>query len=89
MQPLAEPTLEWFVTTTGEGVELYGAVPPLPKWLQHLYSCRPIEAVHAQEPGDPTLHWMPIAVDGTSRREASYVHCTQQAAPTNLPAGGY
>ena len=27
------------------------------------------------QPGDRWLHWLPIAVDGTSRR-ASYVHCT-------------
>ena len=25
---------------------------------------------------DRRLHWLPIAVDGTSRHEASYVHCT-------------
>ena len=28
------------------------------------------------QPGDRQLHWLPIAVDGTSRHEASYVHCT-------------
>ena len=28
------------------------------------------------QPGDRRLHWLPIAVDGTSRHEASYVHCT-------------
>ena len=36
---------------TGEGVELYSAVCPLPKRLQHLYSCRPVELVHVQQPG--------------------------------------
>ena len=25
--------------------------------------------------GDRRLHWLPIAVNGTSRHEASYVHC--------------
>ena len=43
---------------------------------QHLHSRRPVEPVRVQQPGDPRLHWMPIAVDGPSRHEASYVHCT-------------
>ena len=30
----------------------------------------------SHNPGDARLHWMPIAVDSTSRHEASYVHCT-------------
>ena len=33
MQYLAQPAAEGFVATTGEGVELYGAVCPLPKGL--------------------------------------------------------
>ena len=28
------------------------------------------------QPGDRRLNWLPIAVDGASRHEASYVHCT-------------
>ena len=36
MQQLAQPVAEGFVATTGEGIELYGAVCPLPKRLQHL-----------------------------------------------------
>ena len=35
---------------TGEGVELYGAICPLPKRLQYLYNCRPLEPVHLQQP---------------------------------------
>ena len=32
------------------------------------------------------MHWLPIAVDGTSRHEASYVHCTLggTASPNQL-----
>ena len=75
MQQPAQPASEASVATTGEGVELYGAVCLLPKRLQHLYSCRSVHIVHVQQPGDPRLHWMPIAVDGTSRHEALYVHC--------------
>ena len=76
MQHLAKPAAEGFVAMTGEGVELYGAECPLPKRLQHLYSCPPVEPVHVQQPGNARIHWMPVAVDGTSRHEASYVHCT-------------
>ena len=34
---------------------------------------------------------MPIAVDGTSRHEASYVRCTlgETSSPNQLGAGGY
>ena len=42
----------------------------------YLYRCRPVEPAHIQQPGNPRLHWMPLAADGTSRHEASYVHCT-------------
>ena len=76
IQQLAQPASKGFVATTGEGVELYGAVCPLPKRLQHLYRCRPVQPVHVQQSRDARLHWMPIAVDGTSCHEAWYVHCT-------------
>ena len=56
MQHLTQLASKGFVATTGEGVGLYGAVCPLPKRLQHLYSCRPVEPVHVQQPGDPRLH---------------------------------
>ena len=48
----------------------------LRKRLQRLHSCRLVELVHVEQPGDARLHSLPIAVDGTSRHEASYVHCT-------------
>ena len=76
MQQLAQPAAEGFVATTAQRIQLYGAVCPLPKWLRHLYSCRRVEPVHVQHPGDPRLHCMPIAVDSASRHEALYVHCT-------------
>ena len=75
MQQLAQPASNGFVATTGEGVELYGAVCALPKRLQHLYSCRPSEQVYVQQPVDARLHWMRIAVDSTLHHEASYVLC--------------
>ena len=47
-QQLPRPTAEGFVAQMGEGVELYGALCPLPKRLQHLYSCPPVEPIHVQ-----------------------------------------
>ena len=40
--------------------------------------------------GDPRLHWLPIAVDGASRHEASYVHCKLggTASPNQLFSWG-
>ena len=76
MQQLAQPASEGFVAKMGDDTELYGAFCPLPARLQHLYRCRPVEPAHVQQPGNPRLHWMPLAVDGTSRHEASFVHCT-------------
>ena len=88
MQRLAEPPSEDFIATTGEGVELYGAVCPLPKRLQHLYSCPPVEPVQVQQPSNPRLHWMLIA-HHAMRRRMSIARLGEQAAPTNLPTGGY
>ena len=48
----------------------------LPDRIGHLYKCRPPPPSDIMQPGDRRLHWLPIAVDGTSRHEASYVHCT-------------
>ena len=76
MQQLAQRASEGFVAKTGDDTALYGAFCPLPARLQHLYRCRPVEPAHVQQPGNPRLHWMPLAVDGTSQHEASYVHCT-------------
>ena len=76
MQQLAQPAWEGFVAKTGHETELYGSLCPLPARLQPLYRCRPVERAHVQQPGNPRLHWMPLAVDGTSRHGASYVHCS-------------
>ena len=76
MQQLTQPVTAGFVATTGEGVDFYRAVCPLPKRLQYLYSRRLVKPVHVQLPGDSRLHCMPIEVDGTSRHDAPYVHST-------------
>ena len=68
MQQLAQPASEDFVAKTGDDTQLYGAFCPLPAQLQRLYRCRPVEPAHIHQPGNPRLHWMPLAVDGTSRR---------------------
>ena len=92
MQHLAYHAVEGFVATTGEGIELYGAVCMLPKRfkLHHLYRCRVAELVHAQRPGAPRLHWMPIAVEATHHeRRTSIARFGEQGAPTTLQAAGY
>ena len=86
MQQLAQPAAERFVATTGEGIQLHGAVCPPPKRLYHLYNCQPVKLVHVQPPDDPRLHWMRIAVDGTSRHEPGYVHCTLGGTSTDQRA---
>ena len=74
MQQLAQPASGGFVAETRDDTELYGAFCPLLARLQHLYRCPPVDPAHVQQPGNPRLHWMPLAVDGTSRHEASFVH---------------
>ena len=59
----------------GNGTIIYGAACPLPARVSHLCQCRPIPPVDVQQPG-PQYHWLPIAIDGTTRHEAGYVHCT-------------
>ena len=75
MHQLVQPTAKGFAATIGEGTKLYAAVCPLPMRLRHLYCCRLMELVHAKQPSDPRLQWRAIVVDGTSRHEASYIHC--------------
>ena len=76
MQPLPQPAAQGFVSMTDEGTELYGTLCSLPMRLRHLCSCPPVALVHVQQLGDPRLHCMPSAVDGTSRHEGWYVHYT-------------
>ena len=58
----------------------------LPDGIGHLYKGQPPPPPHIMQPGDRRLHWLPFAVDGTSRHEASYVHCTLggTASPNQL-----
>ena len=83
MQHPAQPASEGFVAKTADDTELYGAFCLLPARLQYVYRCRPVEPAHGQQLGNPTLHWMPLAADGTSRHEAFYVQCT--LGGTNSP----
>ena len=65
---------------------MHGAVCYLPDGIRHLYKCRPPPPLDIMLHGAQRLHWLPIAVDGTSRHEASYVHCTlgATASPNRL-----
>ena len=76
LRQLAQPAAQLFAAEDGNNTTIYSAACPLPARLQHLYECRPIAPIDVQQPRPPKYHWLPIAVDGTKRHEASYVHCT-------------
>ena len=63
------------------GTIIYGVARPLP--AGHSYECRPIPPIDVQQLGPRKCHWLPIAIDGTSRHEAGCVHCT--IGGTNSP----
>ena len=48
----------------------------MPDLIDYLYKYRTPPPSDIMEPGDRRVHWLLIAVDGTSRHEAWYVHCT-------------
>ena len=76
LEQLALPQSRVFTAYTGDDTAIHGAGCYLPDRIGHLFKCRtppPSDIMHS---GDRRLHWLPIAVDGTSRHEASYVHCT-------------
>ena len=65
-----------FTAYTGDDTANHGAACYLPDRIGHLFKCRPPPTSDIMQPRDQRLHWLPIAVDGTSRHEASCVHCT-------------
>ena len=83
---LALPESWAFTAYTGDDTAIHCAACYLPDRIGHLYKCRPPPPLDIMQPGDQRLHWLPIAVDGTSRHEASYVHCTLggTASPNQL-----
>ena len=60
-----------FSAYTGDDPAIHGAASYLPDLIGHLFKCRPPPPSDIMQPGDRRLHWLPIAVDGTSRHEAS------------------
>ena len=73
---LVLPESRAFIAYKGDDTAIHGAACYLPDRIGHLYKCRPPPPSDIMQPGERWLHWLPIAVDGTSRHEASYVHCT-------------
>ena len=65
-----------FTAYTGDDTAIHGAACYLPDRMGHVYKCGPPPPSDIMQPGDRRLHWLPIGVDGASRHEASYVHCT-------------
>ena len=86
LRQLALPESRAFTAYTGDDTAINGAVCYLPDRIGHLFKCRPPPPSDIMQPGDRRLHWLPIAVDGTSRHEASYVHGTLggSASPNQL-----
>ena len=73
---LALPESRAFNAYTGDDTAINGAACYPPDRIGHLFKCRPPPPSDIMQLGDRRLHWLPIAVDGTARHEASYVHCT-------------
>ena len=86
LRQLELPESRAFTAYTGDDTAIHGAACYLPDRISHLYRCRPPPPLDIMQPGDGRRHWLPIAVDGTSRHEAFYVHCTLggTASPNQL-----
>ena len=82
----SEPESRAFSAYTGDDTAINGAAGYLPDRIGHVFKCRPPPPSDIMQPGDRRLHWLPIAVDGTSRHEASYVPPSVQwtASPNQL-----
>ena len=89
LRQLALPESRAFTAYTGDDRAIHVAASYLPDRIGHLFKCRPPPPSDIMQPGDRRLHWLPIAVDGTSRHEASYVYCTLGGTATNYLVGGY
>ena len=91
---LVLPESRAFTAYTRDDTVIHGAACYLPHRIGHLFMCRPPPPSDIMQPGDRRFHWLPIAVDSTSRHEASYVHCMLggTARPNQLsswwPLGG-
>ena len=91
---LALPESRAFTAYTEDNTAIHGAACYLPDRIGHLFKCQPTPPSDIMQPGDRRLHCLPIAVDRSSRHEASYVHCTLggTASPNQLsswwPLGG-
>ena len=53
---------------------IHGAACYLPDRIGHLYKCRPPPPSDIMQPGDRRLHWLPFAVDGTSRHDPWHLY---------------
>ena len=86
LRQLALPESRAFTAYTGDHTAIHGAACYLPNRIGHLFKCRPPPPSDIMQPGDRRLHWLPVAVHGTSRHEAWYVHCTLggTASPNQL-----
>ena len=73
LRQLALPDSWAFAACTGDDTAIYGAACYLLDRICHLYKCRRPPPSDIMQPGHRRLQWLPIAVNGTTRHEASYV----------------
>ena len=89
LRQLALPESRAFTAYTGDDMAIHawcGLLPTRPHQPPVQVSTPPPPPSNIMQPGDRRVHWLPIAVDNTSRHEASYVHCTLggTASPNQL-----
>ena len=91
LRRLGSPESRAFTAYTGDNRVIHVAASYLPDRIGHLYKCGPLPPSEIMQPRVRRLHWLPIAVDGTSRHDASYVQCTLAgtASPNQLSSGGH
>ena len=71
LRELALPGAGAFAAYTGDDTAIYGAACYLLDCIGDLYKLQPPPPSDIMQRGDRQLHWLPIAVDGTSRHEGS------------------
>ena len=91
LRKLASPESRVFSAYTGEDTAIYGAACQLPNHIGQFYQCQPPPLSNIMHLGDRPVHWLCIAVHGTSRHEPRMfiARWVGPLAPTNYLGGGY
>ena len=68
VRQLASTESRAFTAYMGDETAIHGAASYVSDRIGHVYKCRPPPPSDIMQPADRRLHWLPIAVDDTSRR---------------------